>query len=400
MLTTPFGTLLHFRKDVDTPQPRMLRGGAAVGPLRHPAARHDDTLLADHDVYVTDWHNLRDVPLAAGAFAFDDYIDHVIRFLEAIGPGAHVLAVCQPCVQVLAAAAIMAADGNPAQPRSMTLMAGPVDTRISPTKVNELATGKPIAWFEQHLIATVPMRYKGAGRKVYPGFVQLLAFMSMNLERHKKAHRDLHDHLVKGEIEQAETIKTFYDEYLAVLDLSADFYLETVRYVFQDALLAKGELEFRGRRVDPAAIRRTALLTVEGERDDICALGQTVAAHDLCTGLRPYMKRHHCRPASAITASSAAGAGRPRSTRSCATSCSRPSNILRRRCTACSVRVSNRSRPERGRWPELQHGLAGARRLQPVAAPDQPHHRVLHQLFEPRLAGGAEAPIAARPLPW
>ena len=166
------------------------------------------TLLADHDVYVTDWHNLRDVPLAAGPFGFDHYIEHVIQFLEALGPGVHVMAVCQPCVQVLAAIATMAADGNPAQPLSMTLMAGPIDTRINPTRVNELATSKPIEWFRKHLIATVPMRYKGAGRKVYPGFVQLLAFTSMNLERHKKAHRDLHDHLVKGEVEQADAIRT------------------------------------------------------------------------------------------------------------------------------------------------------------------------------------------------
>lgn len=293
VLSTPFGTLLHFAKDVDTPQPRMLVVAPLSGHFATLLRGTVKTLLADHDVYITDWHNLRDVPLAAGPFAFDDYIDHVIRFLETIGPGSHVLAVCQPCVQVLAATAVMAADGNPAQPLSMTLMAGPVDTRISPSKVNELALSKSIAWFEQNLIATVPMRYGGAGRRVYPGFVQLLAFMSMNLERHKKAHRDLHDHLVNGEIEQAEAIKTFYDEYLAVLDLSADFYLETVRYVFQEALLAKGELRYRGRSVEPRLIRRTALLTVEGERDDICSLGQTAAAHDLCSGLRPYMKRHH-----------------------------------------------------------------------------------------------------------
>ena len=293
VLSTPFGTLLHFRKDVDAPQPKVLVVAPLSGHFATLLRVTVKTLLGDHDVYITDWHNLRDVPLAAGPFAFDDYVDHVIRFIETIGPDTHVLAVCQPCVQVLAAAAVMAADKNPAQPRSMTLMAGPVDTRISPTKVNELALGKTIEWFEKNLIATVPMRYKGAGRRVYPGFVQLLAFMSMNLERHKKAYQDLHDHVVAGEIEKAEAIKTFYDEYLAVLDLSADFYLETVRYVFQEALLAKGELTYRGRRVDPAAIRRTALLTVEGERDDICALGQTAAAHDLCTSLRPYLKRHH-----------------------------------------------------------------------------------------------------------
>lgn len=293
VLTTPFGTLLHFRKDVDTPQPRMLLVAPLSGHFATLLRSTISTLLTDHDVYVTDWHNLRDVPLASGTFGFAQYIEHVILFLETLGPGAHVMAVCQPCVQVLAAVATMAVEGNPAQPLSMTLMAGPIDTRISPTKVNELASSKPIEWFRKNLIATVPMRYKGAGRAVYPGFVQLLAFMSMNLERHKKAHRDLHDHLVKGETEQAEAIKKFYDEYLAVLDLSADFYLETVQYVFQEALLAKGELTFRGGRVDLAAIRRTALLTVEGERDDICALGQTAVAHDLCTGLRPYMKRHH-----------------------------------------------------------------------------------------------------------
>jgi polyhydroxyalkanoate depolymerase len=251
------------------------------------------SLLADHDVYVTDWKNARDVATASGRFGFDDYVEHVIGFLEAIGPGAHILAVCQPCVQVLAAVAVMAEDGNRAQPRSMTLMAGPIDARVNPTRVNALATGRPIDWFERHLIATVPWRHAGAGRRVYPGFMQLLAFMSMNLARHEKAHRDLFDHLVKGETEQADAIRRFYDEYFAVLDLPAEFYLETVRFVFQEALLAKGELRFRGAKVDPAAIRRTALLTVEGERDDICALGQTVAAHDLCRGLRPFMKRHH-----------------------------------------------------------------------------------------------------------
>ena len=210
-----------------------------------------------------------------------------------MGPGAHVIAVCQPCVQTLAAAAIMAEDDNPAQPRSMTLMAGPIDTRVSPTKVNELAMGKPISWFEQNLIARVPLRYPGAMRRVYPGFVQLTAFMSMNAERHMKAQVDLYQHLAKGEHEQAATIKAFYDEYFAVLDMAAEFYLETVQWVFQEHRLAKGELDWRGRRVDPKAIRRTALFTIEGERDDICAIGQTVAAHDLCSSLRPYRKKHY-----------------------------------------------------------------------------------------------------------
>ncbi|HXP98210.1 MAG TPA: polyhydroxyalkanoate depolymerase, partial [Telmatospirillum sp.] len=228
-----------------------------------------------------------------GVFGFDDYVEHVIQFLEVLGPGAHLLAICQPCVQALAAVAVMAADHHPAQPRSMTLMAGPVDVRVNPTKVNELATSQPIEWFEQKLITTVPWPHPGAGRRVYPGFIQLSAFVSMNLSRHLKAHRELFDHLVKGEADQAEAIRSFYDEYFAVLDLPADFYLETVRIVFQEARLAKGTLTFRGRPVDPGCIQRTALLTVEGERDDICALGQTSAAHDLCTGLKPHMKRHH-----------------------------------------------------------------------------------------------------------
>jgi len=194
---------------------------------------------------------------------------------------------------VLAAAAVMAEAGNPAQPRSMTLMAGPIDTRVNPTKVNQLATSKPIEWFENNLIAEVPGRYPGASRKVYPGFVQLAAFMSMNIERHRKAHLELYEALAKGDMEKAKVTKEFYDEYFAVLDLAAEFYLETVRWVFQEARLAKGELTYRGRPVNPKAIRRTALLTVEGERDDICSLGQTSAAHDLCTSLKPYMKRHH-----------------------------------------------------------------------------------------------------------
>jgi polyhydroxyalkanoate depolymerase len=203
------------------------------------------------------------------------------------------IAVCQPCVQALAAAALMAEDDNPAQPASLTLMAGPIDTRINPTKVNELATGKPIDWFERNLISRVPLRYPGATRAVYPGFLQLLAFMSMNAERHIKAQVDLYKAMANGEHEQAATIKAFYDEYFAVLDMTAEFYLETVQWVFQDHLLARGRLDWRDRRVHPKAIRRTALFTVEGERDDICAIGQTVAAHDLCTSLRPYRKKHY-----------------------------------------------------------------------------------------------------------
>lgn len=292
-LTTPFGTLLHFKKDVDTPQPRVLLVAPLSGHFSTLLRGTVRTMLPEHDVYITDWHNVRDVPLVHGRFGFDDYIAHLIRFLEAIGPGAHVVAVCQPCVAVLVATAVMAQAGNAAQPRSMTLMAGPIDTRVNPTKVNALANSRSIEWFEQNLIATVPLRYPGAFRRVYPGFVQLAAFMSMNVERHLKAHRELYDHLAKGEHEKAQVTKAFYDEYFAVLDLTAEFYLETVRLVFQECALATGKLEWQGGRVEPRAIKRTMLLTVEGERDDICAVGQTAAAHELCSGLRPYLKRHH-----------------------------------------------------------------------------------------------------------
>jgi poly(3-hydroxybutyrate) depolymerase len=295
-LTTPFGTLLHFKKDIDTPQPRVLLVAPLSGHFATLLRGTVRTMLPEHDVYITDWHNVRDVALMHGSFGFDEYIEHLIRFLETIGPGGHVVAVCQPCVAVLVAAAVMAQSGNAAQPRSMTLMAGPIDCRVNPTKVNELANSKPISWFEQNLIATVPLRYPGAFRRVYPGFVQLAAFMSMNIERHMKAHRELYDNIAKGEEEKAKVTKAFYDEYFAVLDLAAEFYLETVRLVFQEYALPTGKLKWQGEPVEPRAIKRTMLLTVEGERDDICAVGQTVAAHDLCSGLRPYLKRHHMQP--------------------------------------------------------------------------------------------------------
>ena len=293
---TPFATLLHFKKDIAQTQPRVLLVAPLSGHFATLLRGTVRTMLPEHDVYVTDWHNARDVPTAAGRFGFDDYVAHLIEFLETIGPGAHILAVCQPCVAALVAAAVMAQAGNHAQPHSMTLMAGPIDCRVNPTKVNALANSKPIEWFEQHLIARVPFRYDGAFRRVDPGFVQLAAFMSMNIERHVKAHRELYDHLVNGDLVKAKATKDFYDEYFAVLDLTAEFYLETVRLVFQEHALPLGTLTYRGGKVDPSAIRRTMLLTVEGEKDDICAIGQTVAAHDLCSRLRPYLKRHHMQP--------------------------------------------------------------------------------------------------------
>jgi polyhydroxyalkanoate depolymerase len=294
--TTPFASLLHFRKVGAAPLPRVLVVAPMSGHFATLLRATVRTMLPEHDVYITDWHNARDVAVADGRFGIDEYVDHVIRFLETIGPGAHVVAVCQPCVQVLAAVAVMAEMRHPAQPHSMTLMAGPIDARSNPTSVNELAAKHPLEWFEANLITTVPARFHGAGRRVYPGFLQVLAFMSMNVGRHVKAHRDLYISLVAGDDAKAHAIEEFYDEYFAVEDLTAEFYLETVRSIFQEYELARGLLNWHGQRVHPEAITRTALLTVEGERDDVCGLGQTMAAHDLCTSIRPYLKRHHMQP--------------------------------------------------------------------------------------------------------
>jgi poly(3-hydroxybutyrate) depolymerase len=292
-MQTPFGTLLHFKKDIESAQPRVMVVAPLSGHFSTLLRETVRTLLSDHDVFITDWHNARDIPVSAGRFGFDEYVDHLIRFLGAIGPGGHIVAVCQPCVAALVATSVMAQNGMRGQPKSLTLMAGPIDCRVNPTKVNDLATGKPIEWFEQNLISVVPPQHKGAGRHVYPGFVQLSAFMSMNMDRHVKAHMELYQNLARGEAEKARVTKEFYDEYFAVLDLTAEFYLETVQWVFQEFRLPKGELKFQGDPVEPRAIRKTSLLTVEGERDDICAMGQTLAAQDLCMSIKPHRKRHH-----------------------------------------------------------------------------------------------------------
>jgi polyhydroxyalkanoate depolymerase len=292
----PFGTLLHFHKETNLAQPRVLVVAPMAGHfptlLRHTVR----TLLPDHDVYITDWTNARDVARKEGRFGFDDYVAYMIEFLHWLGPGAHVIGVCQPCAALLAAVAVMAEDDDPCQPRSMTLMAGPIDTRVNPTRVNQLATDHPIEWFERNVISTVPARYAGAHRRVYPGFIQLAAFMSMNFPRHVRAHLDLFGDIVKGADQKAQAKREFYDEYFAVFDLPAEFYLETVERVFQKHLLPRWQLEYRGRKVDPSAIRQTALLTVEGERDDICSVGQTLAAHDLCTSIMPFRRKHYVQP--------------------------------------------------------------------------------------------------------
>ncbi len=296
-LDLPFGNLLHFAKDdVEAAQPKVLIVAPMSGHFATLLRSTVDIMLRDHDVYITDWKNARDVPLSDGRFGFDEYVDYVMTFLRELGPGAHLVSVCQPCVPALAAVALMSEDGDPATPRSMTLMGGPIDPNAAPTVVNDLANEKPIDWFEDNLISVVPFRYAGRGREVYPGFLQLSAFMSMNMSRHSAQHRELYQLLADGKRDQADRIQSFYEEYFAVLDMTKEFYLETVDQVFQRTLLAKGELKHRGRAVKPDAIQKTALLTVEGERDDVCAVGQTSAAHALCTGLRPHLKRHHLQP--------------------------------------------------------------------------------------------------------
>jgi poly(3-hydroxybutyrate) depolymerase len=293
VMSTPFGTLLHFRKDRKLDQPPVLLVAPMSGHFATLLRDTVRTLLQDHDVYITDWHNARDVSLKHGAFGLDDYTHHLIRFLDKMGPGAHMVAICQPCVAALAATALMAQDNHPAQPRSLTLMAGPIDCRVNPTGVNELATSKPMDWFEKNMIHKVPWTQRGAGRKVYPGFVQLSAFLSMNMGRHLKAFEDMHKLIANGEDDKAASVKAFYEEYFAVADLPAEFYLETVGKVFQTYDLPRGVLTWRDGMVEPEAIRKTALFTVEGERDDICSVGQTVAAQDLCPKVRPYLRNHH-----------------------------------------------------------------------------------------------------------
>jgi poly(3-hydroxybutyrate) depolymerase len=290
---TPFCTLLHFEKDSPARGPAVLVVAPLSGHFATLLRATVRTLLPDHDVYLTDWHNARDVPLSAGEFGLDGYTEQLIEFLEVLGPGAHMVAVCQPCVSALAATALMAEDDHDCQPRSLTLMAGPVDGRINPTEVNCLATSRPLSWFERNVISTVPLRFPGGGRQVYPGFVQLASFMSMSPDRHRTALLGLWDDVAAGDLERALKTRGFYEEYFAVLDLTAEFYLETVSAIFQEHLLARGLMEVRGRRVDPGAIRKTALLTIEGERDNICAVGQTAAAHALCTSLRPAQRRQH-----------------------------------------------------------------------------------------------------------
>ncbi len=293
VFSTDFASLVHFKKDTERKQPKVLVCAPMSGHFATLLRNTVEVLLQDHDVYITDWHNARDIPVSAGIFGFDEYVEHIIKFLEFLGPRSHVIGVCQPTVAVLAAVAVMSEDQNPCTPRSMCLLAGPIDTRRNPTKVNRLAKTKDISWFEDKMVGVVPWRYRGGGRRVYPGFMQLTAFVTMNLDKHLSAHFKQFRSLAAQDKLAADTHRAFYDEYLAVMDLPAEFYLETVERIFQTHDLPRGELKYRGRLVKPSAITKTFLFTVEGERDDICGLGQTSAALDLCTDLRPLLKRHY-----------------------------------------------------------------------------------------------------------
>jgi poly(3-hydroxybutyrate) depolymerase len=289
----PFCNLLHFRKDAAATGPTLLIVAPLSGHFPTLLRGTVKTLLPDHDVFITDWANARDVPLLHGRFGLDDFVDLVIRFIHVLGPRIHVMAVCQPSVPVLAAVSLLAASGEACQPASMILMGGPIDPAANPTAVNRFAEAHSLEWFERTVITTVPGRYPGAFRRVYPGFLQLAGFLSMNLERHISAHWEMFHDLVRGDGDSAAATRAFYREYSSVMDLPADFYLHTIKRVFHDQDLSRGRFRVRGELVEPAAIEHTALMTVEGERDDVCAPGQTVAAHQLCTGIIPAKKTHH-----------------------------------------------------------------------------------------------------------
>lgn len=297
VLQKPFGQLKRFVREGVEGGPKLLIVAPMSGHFATLLRGTVERMLPTCDVYITDWRDAKLVPLSEGTFDLDDYIDYVIEFLEVIGAEgdkrAHMLAVCQPSVPCYAAVALMGADKHPNRPKTLTMMGGPIDTREAPTAVNTLATDRPHSWFEQNVVATVPMTYPGAGRRVYPGFLQLAGFMTMNLGSHMVSHWEMFRHLVDGDGESADSTKEFYDEYRSVCDMDAAFYLQTVDLVFQTHALPNGTMTHRGRPVDPGAIKDTALLAVEGERDDISGLGQTKAALTLATGLADKAKQYH-----------------------------------------------------------------------------------------------------------
>lgn len=292
----PFCNLVHFRRDIPAERaqmnPRILLVAPMSGHFATLLRGTVETFLPDHEVYITDWADARDVPLAAGTFDLDDYVDYLQDMFRFFGGDVHVFAVCQPAVPVLAATALMEADRDPHVPQSLMLAGGPVDTRVSPTAVNTLAETRGTPWFARNVITAVPWPNMGFGRRVYPGFLQLTGFMTMNLDRHLNAHKDLFLHLVAGDGDSAEKHRDFYDEYLAVMDLTEEFYLQTIDTVFVRHALPKGEMMHRGRRVDLSAIERVGLMTIEGEKDDITGIGQCAAAIDLCSGIPDGAKTH------------------------------------------------------------------------------------------------------------
>ncbi|HXX07243.1 MAG TPA: polyhydroxyalkanoate depolymerase [Pseudolabrys sp.] len=296
----PFCRLLHFERVFERPprrpQPKLLIVAPMSGHYPTLLRGTVETFLPNHDVYITEWIDARMVPLSEGRFDLDDYIDYVVSILHVLGGDVHVVAVCQPSVPVLAAVSLMEADNDPNVPHSMVLMGGPIDTRINSNAVNKLAEQRGLNWFRSNVITKVPFPHPGVMRDVYPGFLQLHGFMSMNLDRHIEAHHNLFLHLVKGDGDSAQKHREFYDEYLAVMDLAAEFYLQTVDTVFIRHALPKGGMTHRGRRVDPSAIRRVALMTVEGENDDISGVGQTEAAHVLCVNIADESKAHYLAP--------------------------------------------------------------------------------------------------------
>ena len=294
VLEKPFGALRHFRREgLPKDAPRLLivapMSGHYATLLRGTVAR----MVENQDVWITDWADAKMVPVSEGRFDLDDYIDYLIEFLRFIGPDTHVLAVCQPSVPAFAAAAVMGAERDPCRPATLTMMGGPIDTRASPTPVDDVAMERPLSWFKRSVIATVPLNYPGAGRPVYPGFLQLAGFLSMNIQSHLMSHYEMFKHLTLGDQESADATKRFYDEYLSVCDMTAEFYLQTIEHVFQRHTLPRGQFVHRGKPIDPAAIRDTALLAIEGERDDISGIGQTKAALDLATRLPKKRKKYH-----------------------------------------------------------------------------------------------------------
>ncbi len=293
-LKKPYCNLLNFKRSKTlNSQQTVLMLAPLSGHFATLLRGTVDTFLPDHNVYISDWRNARDVSISEGRFTFDDYVRYIIEFIQFLGPNTHVIAVCQPCVPALVANAVMSMTGDHCTPKTLTLMGGPIDARINPTEVNDYASGKDIEWFESNVICQVPSHFNGAGQQVYPGFIQLAGFLSMNLDNHITKHFKFYQDLIKGDGDSAEAHRAFYNEYLAVMDMPADYYLDTLRKVFLDFKLPKGTMTYQDQVIDLSSITKSALLTVEGELDDITGIGQTRAALDLCTSLPSSMKSHY-----------------------------------------------------------------------------------------------------------